>query len=144
MKPPILVLSTDSRDVHLYEDVARAEADMEAIDVRDGANEVFDADGRMLKVTATSDYGPVVIADAPELQREPERLAQLLREHLGVVQRVRPALLGMTKDELSAASLPRLVSEMQVVDERFRQRSMANRLRRLKTSLLGRRGGRLG
>jgi hypothetical protein len=137
MKPPIFVVSDDS-SVMSYERVELAEANLEAIDVFNEEFEVFDADGRSLRISAASDDAPVVITDAPERAPEPERLRRILFEHLLVVQSVRPELVDLTRPELLKASLSRLILEMQVVDERFRQQSISNRLRRLKADLLRR------
>jgi len=137
MKPPILVVS-DGSTVASYERVEQAEGNLEAIDVLDGVFQVFDADGRALHVTAASDNGPVVIADAPDLAFEPERLSRPLRKYLEAVRSVRPELLDMTLVELSSANLDRLVSELHLVDERHRERSMANRLRRFASNVVAR------
>jgi len=142
VNPPIFVVNTDGSGVSMYEDLQRAEGDLEAIDVLNGEYEVFDSNGMRLRATAASDDAPVDMVEATDRTPVPEELSRILREHLRAVSAVRPELLDMSERDLSDAGLADLVLEMQVVDERFRQRSMASRIRRLSRILRGRLGNR--
>jgi hypothetical protein len=137
VKLPIIVVSDDS-SVQLFPDVDRAVRPMEAIDVLNGEYRVFDADGLRLVLRASSDDGPIEIREAPGHQPEPATLRQLLRAHLRRVRDVRPALVEIGPDELDALDLPGLVALVATTEHRFRETSVAARLRRF-VSAMGRR-----
>jgi hypothetical protein len=138
MRPPIVVQKRDGIEVYFFEDAATASNHVEAIDVRDGVYVAFDADGLPLDLSAASDRSAVVIADSVGRAPEPETVQAMLRRHLAEMRKLRPDLFSTgTELDLAAASLPRLIQEMENLEETSRQRSLFARLGRLRARILG-------
>jgi hypothetical protein len=109
--PPIVLLDTGGRppsgppqgsEPLTFESVGTLLNYIEAIDVRDGNLDAFDAQGRQIELTADSDKGPINWAIRQE--RFPAELEELLA---ATIRRLGPMRLGLIDADLRLDGLLR-------------------------------------
>ncbi|MCG8478994.1 MAG: hypothetical protein MI724_07855 [Spirochaetales bacterium] len=113
-------------DVELFDDIEEAEVSLEAIDVRNGIYEGYDATGRILSITATY-TDKIVVSLAKPVSFNKDRLIELLLHTLDFVDyRVLPEERG----ELDLVVRKYLEFHKQT-KWRQQRRSFAGRMKRL-------------
>jgi hypothetical protein len=104
-EPPIV--TDDAGDIAVYLTVADACADIEAVDVRGGAYEVFDSRGHRLRIAA--DGEAVSIRMDPGAQSEADELIRRLRRF---IDRIGADRVGLPN--FATASLTDLVDALEM------------------------------
>lgn len=88
---PIFVFDIDSRDLSSHDSLEAAERYIEAIDVRAGIYEIYDASGYLLEAHVKHDGcflgDSVFIAPSEPVQTEPDRFRRLLLDFLQLADR---------------------------------------------------------
>lgn len=110
-QPELPLLIWESGDLYVYDSIAEAESGLEAIDVKHGIFEGFDAAGRLLKLGVSIQqervFGPfsidresVTVSLTEEMAGHRAELHQILLEFLTSIGLDPDALRGMSHEEL--------------------------------------------
>jgi hypothetical protein len=116
LKFPLIV--AEDLDISLYNSIEALETHLEGIDVAENRYKSFDAEGRLLELKVigakkglfTVIVGRVQLADAEDIPRHREELAEYLRNHLKAV--------GQPVDEeIDLSQLVRICAKRQMGDK---------------------------
>lgn len=87
MKTPIIVLERETREILLFSTLPQAESYMEAPDI--DIYEVFDAEGEIYSLTASSEFGCVVAR--PTGKKDLARVSGFLRAQISSLGLIEPS-----------------------------------------------------